>query len=168
MPSIPHDLLNALFRSRPEFAVEILRDIFEVDLPAGAGAAVVPGDFNDRPSRDFQADTVIIVGSRHEPLHGIIVEIQLKPDDHKRLSFPRYAAALWLRLSCPISVLVLCPDTKVAAWAARPIPTTLPGYTLYPKVFGPDQTPPITDPGEAVTHPELAIVSLMAHGLRRD
>ncbi|MEU7743299.1 hypothetical protein [Nonomuraea sp. NPDC049158] len=167
MPSPVHDTLNALFRNRPALAVEILRDAFDVDLPTDALVEVAGNDFNDRPSKDLQADTVIVVGPRQDPIHGIIVEIQQKKEDDKLTTWARYAAALWLRLKCPVVVLTLCPTTSVATWAAKPIVTSLPGFVLQPRVVGPDRIPVITDPSEAMDCIELAAMSVMMHGQQR-
>jgi hypothetical protein len=62
---------------------------------------------------------------------------------------------------------VICTDLKAAAWAAEPIITELPGYTLTPQVFGPDQIPVVTDSAQVAAHPELATLSVMVHGARR-
>ncbi|MET8144930.1 hypothetical protein ABZU32_31905 [Sphaerisporangium sp. NPDC005288] len=153
-----------MFRDRPQFALEILRDQFGVDVPNSASAYLAPGDFNDRPSRDSQADTVILVGPPRDPTHGVIVEIQQEVEESKRRGLARYAAALWLQLDCPVTVLVICNKAKVARWMARPITTSLDAYELTPKVFGPDLTPVITDAKQAREHPELAALSVMVHG----
>ncbi|WP_250906173.1 hypothetical protein [Nonomuraea sp. NEAU-A123] len=167
MPSPAHDTLNALFRSRPAFAVEILRDVFDVDLPTDVLIEVAGGDFNDRPSLDFQADTVITVGPRQDPIFGVIVEIQQDIKEHKRTAWARYAAALWLQLKCPVVVLALCPNARVATWATEPIVTSLPGFVLQPSVFGPDRIPVITDHVQAADCLELAAMSVMMHGHQR-
>ncbi|GIH71289.1 hypothetical protein [Sphaerimonospora thailandensis] len=164
MPSPLHDTLNLMFRNRPRLAVEMLRDHLGVDVPAGLPVQVVSNELNDRPSKDLRPDTVITVGPRHDPKHAIIVEIQQKKEEAKREQLPRYVAALWLQLSCPVTVLMICPDAGTAAWAAEPIPTNLAGYTLRCEVIGPDQIPPIADPAEAAAHPELAALSVMTHG----
>ncbi|MGW4641461.1 hypothetical protein ACWEN6_23275 [Sphaerisporangium sp. NPDC004334] len=153
-----------MVRNRPQFALEILREQLGVNVPSSAPAYLAAGDFNDRPSRDCQADTVIVVGPPHDPIHGVIVEIQQDVEDSKRRGLSRYAAALWLQLDCPVTVLVICNDAKVARWMAQPITTSLGGYVLTPKVFGPDLTPVITDPVRALEHPELAAFSVMVHG----
>ncbi|NUW45307.1 hypothetical protein [Nonomuraea rhodomycinica] len=167
MSSIIHDTLNALFRSRPAFAVEILQRIYDPDLSTDTYVEVTSGEFNDRHSRDFYADTVITLGPPKSPELGIVVEVQLNVTEEKRLAWARYAAALWLRLDCPVVVLVVCATDKVAAWAAAPIVTDLPEYSLTPLVMGPDQVPAITDPVEAVACMELATVSVMIHGQSR-
>jgi hypothetical protein len=89
-------------------------------LPAGLPARVAPPNFNDRPSTDFDADTVVVDGAAHDPFHGTIVEAQQDKKEAKRDQLARYAAALWLLLRRPVDVLMICPD-HVADWYARPI-----------------------------------------------
>jgi hypothetical protein len=167
MPSPRHDTINRLFRDRPVLAVEILREQMGVDVPAAAPVRLESNDFNDRPAKDFQPDTVITVGAAHPPLHGIVVEVQQDRSDAKRRQLPRYAAALWLLLRCPVTVLCICPDADAAAWYAAPISTDLPGYLFRAVVLGPGEIPAITDPEGVAVHPELAAMSVMVHGWRR-
>nr|WP_225312157.1 hypothetical protein [Microbispora cellulosiformans] len=159
-----HDPLNVPFRHRPQFAVEILRDRLGLGLPDGLPVQLVGNELNDRPSIDLYPDTVITVGPQHAPLHAIIVEIQQREESSKQQALPRYAAALWLQLACPVTVLVICPTARTAIWAAKPIDTSLSGYTLTCQVIGPDHIPIVTDPAEAAACPELAAMSVMAHG----
>ncbi|MEQ4718913.1 hypothetical protein [Nonomuraea sp. B19D2] len=94
------------------------------------------------------------------------MEIQQdKTKDPRQLA--RYAAALWLMLGCDVSVLVICPDRKVAAHYAQPIESGLTGYRLRPWVLGPDEIPAIVDPQEAAAHIDLAAMSVMVHGRDR-
>jgi hypothetical protein len=167
MPSPRHDTINQLFRERPELAVEILRHVLGVDVPVGVPVRLESNDFNDRPSKDFQPDTVITVGSPRAPVHGIVIEVQQEKSDGKRRQLPRYAAALWLLLGCPVTVLCICPESDVAAWYAEPIRTELPGYVFPAVVLGPRDVPVMTDPEEAATHPELAAMAVMVHGRNR-
>src|SRR4051812_40297982 len=125
MPSPRHDTLNALFRERPEFAVEVLRGLMGLELPDTGPVQVEANDFNDRPSKDFQPDTVITLGPRQKPVHGIILEFQQEKSEGKRRQLPRYAAALWLFLDCPVTVLCVCPDPGVAAYYAESFATKL-------------------------------------------
>lgn len=156
-----------MFRVRPELAVEVLRELVGADVPLAGPVCVENNDFNDRPSKDFQPDTVITVGPPREPLHGIIIEVQQERSISKRGQLPRYAAALWLLLRCPVTVLCVCPDSDAAEWYAVPIPTDLPGYVFRAEVLGPGEIPAITDPDEAAARPEMAVMSVMAHGRRR-
>lgn len=164
MPSPRHDSLNQLFRDRPELAAEILRDFHGVDLPAQVSARVESNDFNTRPSDDFTPDTVITIGPPQLPHLGTIVEIQQEKNESKRRQLTRYAAQLWLLLKRPVEVLIICPNHAAAEFFAEPVETTLPGYVFRANVLGPALIPVITDPTEAAAYPELAVLSVMAHG----
>ncbi|WP_433183145.1 hypothetical protein [Actinoallomurus sp. CA-150999] len=167
MPSPQHDAINGMFREHPEFAVEVLRDLKGiVEVPEAAPVQVESNNFNDRPSQDFQPDTVITVGPPQETRHGIIVEVQQAKSASKRRQLPRYAAQLWLMLRRPVTVLCVCPDPRAATYFAEPIATELPGYVFRAVVLGPNDVPVITDPVEAAAHPELAAMGVMMHGRR--
>jgi hypothetical protein len=51
----------------------------------------------------------------------------------------------------------------VARWAAEPI-VLGPGSIVRPWVLGSDRVPVVTDPARARAEPELAVLSVMAHG----
>jgi hypothetical protein len=137
-----------------------------MNLPTGMPAQLESPSFNDRPSSDFQADTVIIDGPQRDPVHGTIVEAQQTKNEAKRQQLPRYAAAFWLLIRCPVDVLVVCPHQVTADWYAQPIPTTLPGYTLHPRAVGPAQIRPMTDPEKVAANPGLGALSVALHGRR--
>ncbi|WP_327048449.1 hypothetical protein OG320_11530 [Microbispora sp. NBC_01189] len=163
MPSPQHDTLNLLFRNRPRFALEMCQAL-RIPVPEDLPVQVVSNELNDRPSIDLHPDTVVTVGPRHHPVHAIVVEIQQRQDAAKRVALPRYAAALWLQVNCPVTVLVICPDRRTADWAAEPIDTSLPGFQLKCGVIGPAEIPPVTKVAQAAEHPELAALSVMSHG----
>ena len=167
MPSPRHDTINRLFRERPELAVEVLRDLVDVDVPLTGPVRLESNDFNDRPSKDFQPDTVITIGPPTAPVHGIVVEVQQDKSESKRRQLPRYAATLWLLLRCPVTVLCVCPEPDAASLYAESIRTELPGYVFRAAVLGPDDVPAIVDPEEAATSPELAAMAVMVHGRHR-
>ena len=88
MPSPRHDAINQLFRERPELAVEVLRHVMGADVPLGGPVRLESNDFNDRPSKDFQPDTVITVGPPRAPVHGIVIEVQQEKSDCKCRQLP--------------------------------------------------------------------------------
>ncbi len=167
MPSPWHDTANELFKERPEFAVEILRDLMGIELPPGIPARLGQPVFNTRPSKELVADTVILAGPSWEVTHGIVVEAQQERSERKRRTLPRYAAALWLEHDCRVDVLVLCPDEATAAWYAAPIPTAVPGYTFQPRALYPDRVPIFTDAEEVAAKPSMAVLSVAFHGRDR-
>jgi hypothetical protein len=169
MPSPWHDAVKQLFHHQPALAAQILRECadLEDEVPGGLAARVEPANFNDRPSTDFDADTVVVDGPAREPVHGTIVEAQQNMNEAKLKQLPRYAAALWLLLRRRVDVLMICPDDQVAAWYGRLIPTSLPGYTFRPVVIGPAQVPSITDPRDVAASPGLGVLSVAMHGRER-
>jgi hypothetical protein len=125
---------------------------------------VAAPNFNDRPSTDFQADAVIVAGSARDPVRAVIVEAQKRTLRDKPPQWARYAAQLWTFLRCPVDVLVICPDAKAVFEYARPVPTTLPGYTHLPIVLPPSVVPAILTPEEAAARPAMAALSVAYHG----
>ncbi|MFD1369030.1 hypothetical protein [Actinoplanes sichuanensis] len=101
-----------------------------------------------------------------EIVFAVVVEVQRRVDKKKRRSWPAYVASLHARLGCRVDLLVVCPDQKVADWAASPIVISLSQSTIHPVAFGPAQTPVITDPETARRLPELTVLSTLAHANR--
>ena len=139
MPSSWHDSVTAIFTENPELAVEIAASLNGALVPRGVPVRVEAPNFNDRPSTDFEADAVIVAGPARDPVRAVIVEAQKRTLTDKPPQWARYAAQLWTFLRCPVDVLVICPDAKAAFWYARPVPTTLPGYTHQPIVLLDDE-----------------------------
>jgi hypothetical protein len=94
---------------------------------------------------------------------GIVVEVQLQRDDRKRFTWPVYVAGLRARLACPACVLVVTPSEGVADWCRTPIDLG-PGGSLSPLVVGPASVPVVSDIAAAERDPELAVLSVLAHG----
>jgi len=101
------------------------------------------------------------------PVFGIVVEVQLSQDERKQYVWPAYVAGLRARLRCPVSLLVITVDDACARWAARTIYMGG-GSCLVPWVLGPSGVPEITDREVARSDPELAVLSVMAHGKDAD
>jgi hypothetical protein len=164
MPSTWHDSVTAIFTNNPKLAVELATSLNGTSIPAGTPAHPEKPAFNDRPSSDFYADAVIVVGPKQDPIRAIIVEAQKRTFRDKPPQWARYAAQLWTLLRCPVDVLVICPDAKSAFWYAQPVRTSLPGYTHLPIVLPPSAVPAITDPDDAAANPAMAALSIAYHG----
>jgi hypothetical protein len=160
MPSPWHDSVTAIFTENPELAVALATSLNGTPLPAGTWAHPE----NDRPSTDFSADAVIVAGPKHDPVRAVIVEAQKRTFRDKPPQWARYAAQLWTFLKCPVDVLVICPDAKSAFFYARPVHTSLPGYTHLPIVLPPSAVPAITDADTAAKNPAMAALSVAYHG----
>jgi hypothetical protein len=166
MPSHLHEVLLQLFRNRPELAPELLRDALHLELPSYTEARIDSADLSEVQPAEYRADLVVLLLDG-VPVFGIVVEVQLSPDDRKQYVWPAYVAGLRARLKCPVSLLVITADDACARWAARPIDLGG-GSCLVPWVLGPSGVPEITDAAAARADPELAVLSAMAHGKDAD
>jgi len=162
MPSLTHEALLLLFRNRPELAPELLREALGLELPAYTEVRVESADLTEVVPAEYRADLVVLLVDG-KPVLAIAVEVQLSRDDRKRFSWPVYAAGLRARFECDSVVLVVTPAMDVARWAAEPIKLG-PGSTFTAFVLGPDAVPVVTDRAQAEADPELAVLSVMAHG----
>lgn len=157
MPSLKHEALVELVRSRPELLLELL------GLP-GVGSArllEVSAELNQLVPAEFRADGAwLLEGPR--PLVAAL-EVQLGVDPDKPWVWPLYLCALRVRHRRPAVLLVLTLDPAVARWASQPLDLG-PGFGLQPVVVGPDQIPWIFDPEQARRCPERAVLSVLAHG----
>jgi len=98
-----------------------------------------------------------------KPVLGIVVEVQLREDPRKRFTWPVYVAGLRARLECPACVLVVTPTEAMARWCLKPIDVG-PGNAFAPLVIGPASVPVVADVAAAERDPELAVLSVIAHG----
>jgi hypothetical protein len=162
MPSQLHDVLVRFFRNRPELAPTLLSEALGVKVPHYTEARIESADLTDVLPAEYRADVVVLLVDG-EPVLGIVIEVQLEPDLRKRFSWPMYVAGLRARFHCPCCLLVVTADNRTARWASEPIDLG-PGGTLCPLVLGPEGVPVVTDPQKAERFPELAVMSVMAHG----
>ncbi|MGD0559116.1 MAG: hypothetical protein ABSA93_29600 [Streptosporangiaceae bacterium] len=164
MPNPWHDAVTHLIEHDPDIAVTIARDYLGTSIAPDAQARLAPSKFNDRPSTDFDCDSVVIVGPRRDPVRGIIVEAQQSRNEEKRLKFAKYAAELWILLGCPVDVIVICPDEATCNFYAEPFLTSLPGYVHIPRPLHPSVVPVITDAEQMAKDPARADLVLAFHG----
>ncbi len=166
MPSLPHEALLELFRRRPPLAAELLRDALHAPIPAFDRVRIGDSNLTELSPAELRADLVLLLeGSNSESTTGaIVVEAQLGTDTDKRWSWPAYLCGLRARLHCAAALVVVTGDRSVARWAARPIETGHPGFTLTPLVLGPASVPVVLDSAVAAQSPELAVLSAIVHG----
>jgi hypothetical protein len=162
MVSLKHEGLAKLVRDRPAFAADLLSGLLAVEVPPFSKAQLVDVTLNQVRPAEYRADAVVLF-IRKKPVFGAIVEVQLRPKKQKRFSWPLYAVGARARERCPFVVLVVTPSAATAKWAARPI--ELGGGNQYrPLVVGPNGVPKLTDHARARREPQLAVLSVMAHG----
>jgi len=162
VPSISHEALVALFRNRPELALELLRQSLHVKLPDYAEIRIEDSDLTQLRPTVFTADLVVLLRNG-DPVLVIVVEVQLSEDPNKLFSWPVYLATARARYRCPAFLLVIAPTEAVASWASMPIEIGG-SFRGAPYVIGPALVPVVAEPAEAVRDPELAVLSALAHG----
>ena len=131
-------------------------------LPAYSEVRLESTDLTDLAPAEYRADLVVLLVDG-TPVLGIVVEVQLRRDDRKRFTWPVYVAGLRARLECPACVLVVTSSDAVADWCRMPIDLG-PGGALSPLVVGPASVPVFDDANVAERDPELAVLSVLAHG----
>lgn len=166
MPSQQHEALVHLFRNSPQLAPKLLRDMLGAALPAHTDVKIECADLTEMQPTEYRADLVLSLSSGPATF-GIIVEVQLSPDSRKRFAWPAYVANLRARSRCPVCLLVVCMDSAVARWAAKPVELGCANFFV-PKVLYPEDIPAIVDKADAAKEPELAVLSAMAHGHDKD
>jgi hypothetical protein len=166
MPSLLHEGIIALVRERPELAAELLRELLHVEVPEFTEARLAEASLNDIVPTEYHADAVVLLVAG-KPVFGIILEAQLQDDGNKRFTWPMYAVSARARFRCPFVLLVVTPDAATARWAAQSV--DLGGGNIWrPFVVGPEGVPVITEPDRAAREPQLAVLSVMAHGRGAD
>ena len=163
MPSLLHETLIELFRVRTTLAPELLKRVFGIDLPACHRVRVEDATLNLIVPAEYRAELVLALEQAGNPAFGIVLEVQLGIDPRKEYAWIYYLSAFRIRTRCPVAVLVVTPNSEVAAWAAQPMPTG-PCATFTPIVLGPGAIPRVTDAASAQVAPEAAVLSALAHG----
>src|SRR6478609_8709664 len=121
-------------RERPSLAAELLGCVDPSLVPSYQKARLESGDLSEHAPVAYHADAVVTLGD-DDPALAVAVEVQLRPDSRKHLSWPAYLATARARLGCPAILLVICPDRNVAGWARQAIRLGHPGLVLVPLVL---------------------------------
>src|SRR6185436_16739450 len=118
MVSQLHEALLLPFRNLPALVPQLLREPLCLELPMFTEASLLPADLNDIQPTEYRADLVLVLNdAAGEPVMGIVLEVQLAVDGQKKYAWPAYVANLYARLKCPVSLLVVAGDERVARWA---------------------------------------------------
>ncbi len=164
MPSALHQTLVDLLRRAPELVAQLLTTAGGAET--GEVCARVIDAVLDQIERRVDL-AVELSGADGLPVR-VGVEVQLSIDLDKLRSWPVYVTTMRSRGRPRACLLVLTPNRRVAAWAARPIDLGPGNPEFRVHVLGPDHIPRITDPLEARRHPELGFLSALAHARTDD
>ena len=161
MPSLPHELILALFRNHSETAADLLIGL-NAQVPEYDEIRTDSSDLSELTPTEYRADLVLFLLKGSRKTLGIVVEVQLRRDEKKRYSWPVYVANLRARHRCPVCLLVITRENSVARWARRSIDLG-PGTRCQPWVLGPSNMPAITELEQAEANVELAFLSAIEH-----
>ncbi len=164
MPKLSHEALVHLVRAAPGMIVGLLRSELGLELPAQAQPRITAAELVDLNLAEYRADAVITLGPDDAPTEAFVIEAQNDVDLRKHRTWPLYVAGLRARLGCPVTLVIVALDPQVAAWCAEPIDLGRQRGTILPLVLGPGHIPIMLDPNEARRAPELAVLSVVAHG----
>ena len=163
MPSMLHEGIALLFENRSDLAPRLVERVLGVPLPAYNSVQPDDPTLSQAVPPEKCADGVVVLTRDGVAVLSIVLEVQLRVDTEKLFSWPLYAVTLRARKRCPVIVLVVAPDPRVARWASQPIGLGA-SSTFHPLVIGPDAVPWVTSIEEARENPELAVLSVLAHG----
>lgn len=117
---------------------------------------------NNKTSADTGPDTVITLKNDGVPVMAIAIEVLPEADPENQYRWVSYMGALYARMKCPVTLLVICMDQELADRYAAPINFGPPGSVLTPTVLGPAQIPVVVDPTRDSV--EMTVFSALAHG----
>ena len=152
--TVTHEAPLELVRQCPGIAVDLLRAMTDVPLPADLKADLGPTSLNAIVPAEFTADAVVVVTDQttKTPALVIVVEPQGRDDKTKAYSWPAYLAIVREAVRCPSAVLlVICPDPHEADKCRQVIKMGHPGWDLYPIVIDPAHAPDGTGAGPYLT-----------------
>jgi len=165
MPSPEHQAIVDLFRQRPTLIAALLPRTAGIALPEDLLLKVGQSTFSAIASTDFHADLFAQPAGNVPPeIPNVVVEVQLGVDSDKLSSWPLYQAMGWRETNRLTAVLVVTPYLEIATWAGRFIQTGPGKSGCDVFVAGPHEIPRVVDQEEARRQPELAVLSVLAHG----
>ena len=164
MPSVLHEVIVSLFTDRPQLATELWAAArLNPPLPLHDGIERGKVNLSQETTAAYEADEMAVLTVGATPQLVLIIEVQLKIDEGKTFSWPGYVTGARTRRRCEAVVMVITPRPAVARWARRPVHLGG-GNWFTPTVIGPESIPLITSDALAAGNPELALLSVIAHG----
>jgi len=160
-----HEGVIALVRDEPAFAASLLRDLLNVEVPRFDEAQLMEASLHQLVPVEYHADAVVlfeVIDNKKKPVFGTIFEVQFESKERKRYTWPVYAVVARARYECPFVLTAVTTDPEVARWASQPI--DLGNGIFHPRVIGPESIPQVTDRDRAAREPQLAVLSVAAHG----
>lgn len=112
-----HEAIVQLFRNRPELARELVAAFLPAIARRVTGVDPSSTDLGDAKPLARTADFVARLRLGPSAVR-LIIEVQLSRDQDKRRSWPGYVGVSWAQSGEPSYLVVVAPDSAVAAWPA--------------------------------------------------
>lgn len=170
-PTAQHEALHRIFQRDEALFARAVARVFNVPVPVPGptDVTVLPTDLTETEPMERRPDSVLqaeFLVREQAAKYIVVIESQTDPDQQRRRRWPHYVAHLHDKYDCPVILAVVCSKRRTARWARRPIEIGLPGLTSQTTrlvVFGPDNVPAVTDPGEAAADLTMAVFSALTH-----
>ena len=163
VPTLEHNLVIDLL-SRADLLRRFLPPHTRKALARATSSEIVSAELSQLTPTEYRADLVTVFrDAAGQALLAVIVEVQRQIDPDKALAWPIYVTAARQRLGCPVLLMVIALDARVAAWAKGPFATGHPGFALRPLVVSRRQIPARVSPQTILKLPELGVLSVLAH-----
>jgi hypothetical protein len=161
MSNLSHDMLVELLRHSDEMVRElfILQTGIKLHDLVADHAPALPPELHHEDAPDH---LIVFRDTTGLAAHALVIEVQLDVQARKEQLWPPYVAALRTVLQCPVSLLIVAPDPRVARWARTAIEICH-GEVLTPVAVSFREVPRIVDLHRARKAPELAFLSALAH-----
>ncbi|MEX1365107.1 MAG: hypothetical protein AB1Z98_18400 [Nannocystaceae bacterium] len=140
-----------------------------IDVPGTLELRPGPDAMRDGSAHDLFADGTMVAHASNgdDESRAFVLEVQLREDLRKYLTWAYYVIVTRRRLGCPVTLLVFTDDEDVARWAERPIDVS-PGLVLSPTVIGPSNIPRDLTLELSRNVPALAVLAVVGHGRGSD
>jgi hypothetical protein len=161
-----HEAPLEVLRQSPAAVLDLLQ-IAGVRTPQKVEVESLDTELADATPSVRRADYVALLKRGAQPYRVVIVEVQRERDEDKPSAWLEYIAYLHRKHRVPVTLIVLVFDRDVARWArrSRSIGSNI---VFKPLVIGPADLPEITSTDQALEHPSLAVLTVLAHlGARR-
>jgi hypothetical protein len=164
VPSLAHHALVDLLRRQPSLAPGLLARTLGLPIPRGTRCQLADSNLDHLRPAERRADLVLELRRRRRVLLVLVLEVQRRIDERKRLAWFDYLVSA--RRRGPACVVVITTSARVATWAAQPFNLGPGNHALRVWVLGPEQIVPITDADTAREAPILAFLSAIVHAQR--
>jgi hypothetical protein len=167
MKSMLREILIELLSHNSKLLVELLRPHGEHGWLEGLASEVLTIEVVSAPRH--RPEHVRVFRDEHgAAVYAIVVDVQEHIDASKPWIWPLYATATFAALRCPTALVVIAPDPHVARWVRAPGSTDEDrlNQLVRPIVLSYRDVPRVVEAVEARRHPELALLSALAHPCR--